>query len=124
MLDIQQKRRFRNFIYNRATLVILMILVLLALHSTWRVYLKNRESVQMMEASYSRLSELEKRDKDLELKISKLNTTSGLEEEIRSKFSVSKNNENTVIIVREESSSSTDINTSTTFWSKIKAFFQ
>lgn len=77
-----------------------------------------------MEASYSRLSELEKRDKDLELKISKLNTTSGLEEEIRSKFSVSKNNENTVIIVREESSSSTDINTSTTFWSKIKAFFQ
>lgn len=124
MLDIQQKRKFRNFIYNRFTLGILMLIVLLAIHSTWRVFLKNRESVQMMQSSYARLSELEKRDKDLELKINKLNTTSGLEEEIRSKFSVAKDNENTVIIVREETSSSTDKNSSTTFWSKIKAFFQ
>jgi cell division protein FtsB len=102
MLDIQQKRRFRNFVYNRVTLGFLLVIVLLALHSTWRVYLKKRESVEMMESSYLRLSELEKRDMDLELKINKLNTVSGLEEEIRSKFSVAKDNENTVIIVREE----------------------
>ncbi|HRH27133.1 MAG TPA: septum formation initiator family protein [Parcubacteria group bacterium] len=124
MLDIQQKRRFRNFVYNRVTLGFLLVIVLLALHSTWRVYLKKRESVEMMESSYLRLSELEKRDMDLELKINKLNTVSGLEEEIRSKFSVAKDNENTVIIVREEGASSSEIVEKESFWSKIKSLFR
>lgn len=124
MLDIQQKRRFRSFIYNKITLGFLLVLVLLVIHSTWRVYLKKKESVEMMNSSYARLSDLEERDRELDMKIRKLNTISGVEEEIRSKFSVAKDNENIVIIVREEESTSTNKVISGGFWNKVKSIFR
>lgn len=124
MLDIQQKRKFRNFIYHRFTLVVLSILVLFVLHSTWRVYQKKMESVAMVEASMVRLEELEERDREIESKINKLATVAGVEEEIRSKFSVAKDNENMVIIVREEGTSSPALQENKGFWSKIRSLFR
>ncbi len=122
-MDIQQKRKFRNIIYSKFTLAFLFLLVLLALHSTWRVYLKKRESIAMKETSSQRLSELEARNAELDGKIRKLATVSGVEEEIRSKFSVAKDNENMVIIVREDAATTTEEVPQRGFWSKFKALF-
>lgn len=124
MLDIQQKRKFRSILYHRITIGILFVIVILALHSTWKVYMKKRESVMLKDASLVRLNELELRNNDLETKINKLNTTSGVEEEIRSKFSVAKEEENMVIIVREEDISSSTHTENATMWSKIKGLFR
>jgi cell division protein FtsB len=124
MLDIQQKRKFRNIIYHRVTLAMLFLLVLLVLHSTWRVYVKKRESISLMNASTARLSELESRNDELDQKIKKLQTVSGVEEEIRAKFSVAKESENMVIIVREEKATSSQQNKSAGFWSNIKTLFR
>jgi hypothetical protein len=88
------------------------------------VYLKKKESVEMMDSSYSRLSDLEDRDRELDMKIKKLNTVSGIEEEIRSKFSVAKDSENIVIIVREEESTSSENVVKESFWSRITSFFR
>jgi len=77
----------------------------------------------MRETSAARLSELEVRNSELDSKIKKLNTNSGIEEEIRSKFSVAKNDENMVIIVREEGGSTTPPHEKTGFWTKIKSLF-
>ncbi|TSC70648.1 MAG: hypothetical protein CEO12_228 [Parcubacteria group bacterium Gr01-1014_46] len=123
MLDIQQKRKFRNVIYHRVTLGLLFILVALALHSTWKVYLKRRESLMMKEASITRLKELDSRNQELESKIKKLGTVSGVEEEIRSKFSVAKSDENVVIIVREDGGSTTPKAEKTGFWAKLISLF-
>lgn len=123
MLDIQQKRKFRNIIYHKFTIMGLFVLVLFAMHSTWRVYLKKSESVDMMETSVARLKELEERDKEIDSKINKLATVSGVEEEIRSKFSVAKDNENVVVIVREEGTSS-PLQQNKSFWSKIRDLFR
>ena len=124
MLDIQQKRKFRNIIYHRATLIVLALLVVLALHSTWRVYMKKRESVELVKTSSQRLAELEARNTELDAKIKKLDTVSGVEEEIRSKYSVAKDSENMVIIVREESEATTTTRENAGLWSKIKALFR
>lgn len=78
----------------------------------------------MMSASMVRLNELEQRDRELELKIKKLSTESGLEEEIRSKFNVAKDSENIVIIVREEDSGTTTEVTKPSLWSKFKGLFR
>ncbi len=78
----------------------------------------------MKETSVRRLNELQVRNDELESKIKKLNTTSGIEEEIRSKFSVAKEEENMVIIVREENVSSTTHSEKATIWSKIKALWK
>lgn len=124
MLDIQQKRKFRSVLYHRVTLGLLFFMVLLALHSTWKVYQKKSQSVAMMELSQKRLNELQARDLELESKIKKLKSTSGVEEEIRSKFSVAKENENMVIIVREEEASTTNTAKKNGFWSIVKSFFK
>lgn len=124
MLDIQQKRKFRNIMYSKITLLLLALLVLLALHSTWRVYLKKRESIAMKETSTQRLSELEARNAELDGKIRKLSTVSGVEEEIRSKYSVAKDNENMVIIVREDASTTTDKEPEKGMWAMFKSLFE
>ncbi len=77
-----------------------------------------------MNASTARLSELESRNDELDQKIKKLQTVSGVEEEIRAKFSVAKESENMVIIVREEKATSSQENKGAGFWSNIKSFFR
>ncbi len=77
----------------------------------------------MKETSSQRLSELEARNAELDGKIRKLATVSGVEEEIRSKFSVAKDNENMVIIVREDAATTTEEVPQRGFWSKFKALF-
>lgn len=124
MLDIQQKRRFRSFLYHKFTLGALFLIVILSLHSTWSVWQKKKESILLKESSAKRLADLEKRNEELDMKINKLNTTSGVEEEIRSKFSVAKDNENVVIILNEEGNTASSSAQKTSFWSKIKSFFK
>ncbi len=124
MLDIQQKRKFKSVIYNKVTIFVLFVLVLLVVHSTWGVYLKKRESIEMMNISQEKLAELESRDSELDLKINKLNTQSGIEEEIRSKFSVTKADESMVIIVRENGEASSTPNEDLGFWDKLRSFFR
>lgn len=108
MLDIQQKRKLRSFLYHKGTLAVLFVFVLLMVHSTWVVYEKKVESEQLMNLSKQRVDELNKRDHDLDYKINRLDTEVGIEEEIRSKFTVTKENENVVVVVprvSEEASS-------------------
>lgn len=124
MLDIQQKRKFRNVMYHRVTLSLLGIVVLLGVHSTWRVYTKKSESVLMKQASEARVNSLSNREREIDDKINKLATVSGVEEEIRAKFSVAKERENMVIIVREESTTSEENHEKRGFWAKFKALFE
>lgn len=122
MLDIQQKRKLRFVMYHKYTLIALSILVVIFMHSTWAIYNKKTESELLMDSSEQRLLDLQTREKDLKEKIDKLNTEQGIEEEIRSKFNVTKENENVVIIVenKEKEASTTDEKVS--FWQRIKSF--
>lgn len=123
MLDIQQKRKIRGIMYHKVTLVALGIFVLLAMHSTWSVYTKKRESEKMKNISSEHLNELKQRDEDLKEKITRIDTSSGLEEEIRAKFSVVKDNENMVVIVPDNKSVASTTEADTGFWSKMRNFF-
>ncbi len=86
--------------------------------------MKKRESVELVKTSSQRLAELEARNTELDAKIKKLDTVSGVEEEIRSKYSVAKESENMVIIVREEGEATTTTRENTGLWYKIKALFR
>ena len=123
MLDFQQKRKFRSIVYHRVTLGILAVVVLIILHSTWVVYKKKKESDLMKNVSLEHLTELHDRNDELQEKIDKLATVSGVEEEIRSKFSVAKDGENMVVVVHGEDSKPAVATTSISFWQKVKEFF-
>ena len=121
MLDFQQKRKVRAVLYNRITIGALFVIVLFVLHSTLGVYQKERESEEMKRMSLARVEDLRVREGELQSRIERLGTNPGIEEEIRSKFSVAKDKENMVVIVEEQSKVSTT-SLERSFWQKIWNF--
>ncbi len=124
MLDFQQKRKVRSLMYNRITIGILSVIILLVLHSTWVVYRKKVESERMKQASLNNVESLRLRDQELQEKIDRLSTKQGIEEEVRAKFSVAKDEENIVIIVQDEIASTGEKIKKQGFWDKIKGIFR
>ena len=102
MLDFHQRRKIKTVLYDRTTLIVLSVLVIISLHSTWKVYGKKRESEALKNISVQNVDELTSRDNELKSKIRRLETDSGIEEEIRSKFSVAKQGEQMVVVVEDE----------------------
>ncbi|HEY4505440.1 MAG TPA: septum formation initiator family protein [Candidatus Paceibacterota bacterium] len=123
MLDFQQKRKVRSFMYHKVTLVVLGLLVLVLARSTWVVFEKKRDSENTKNLSLQNVLELEARDSELQSKIAKLETDSGIEEEIRSKFSVVKSGEKMVIVVENPDSSVSTTTSRLGFWTRLSAFF-
>ncbi|MEQ1500285.1 MAG: hypothetical protein ABL917_02875 [Parcubacteria group bacterium] len=123
MLDIQQKRKVRGFMYHRATSAVLFVIVLFALHSTWSVYKKKIDSEELKAISVSQVDLLKKRETDLISKIDKLATVYGVEEEIRSKFSVAKEGESMVVIVPDDKQKASSTSQKEGIWYIIKNLF-
>lgn len=123
MLDYGQKRKVRSVMYHKATLVILVVLVLVMARSTWVVYQKKRSSEEMKNVSLQNVEELRSRNNDLTAKIERLGTQTGIEEEIRSKFSVVKERENMVVVVEDQNSEISTTSPKTGLWNLIKSFF-
>lgn len=123
MLDIQQKRKLRSFLYHKATLVVLFILVALSIHSTWSVYEKKRSSEEMKEMAMGAVTDLKQRNDDLDSKISKLATISGIEEEIRLKFSVTKDEERLIVVLPEKEEGTSTGSENEGFFKKLMRIF-
>lgn len=124
MLDFQQKRKLRAFIYNKITLSIFFVVVLILLFSTFNVWRKKVESQKLTEASELKVSELEARKVFIDDQIVKLNTEEGVEEEIRSKFSVAKEGERVVVVVNDNTEDDTKIETDKSLWQKFLDLFR
>lgn len=123
MLDFQQKRKIRSVAYNKVTLIILFLLILVMAHSTWTIYKKEQTSKEMKDISLQNVEELRARSEDLKSKVDTLKTNTGIEEEIRSKFNVTKDNESMVVVVDDETGTTSTTTLRVSFWQKILNFF-
>ncbi len=122
VLDFEQKRKFRQFIYSKITLVVLFLISSYAVYSTYNVYLKKTKSQKDLELIEKKLSDLEQKNRELDGQIELLSTSYGVEREIRSKFFVTKSDENMVVVVDEPETKKTEIVKKNT-WQKILDFF-
>ena len=123
MLDFQQKRKLRAFAYHRVTLVILAILVVFGIHSTWSVWQKERQSFELRKVAEDKNIELLSRQNDLTAKIYRMESPEGIEEEIRSKFDVAKENESLVIVLPDKISA-TSSQQGLSLWNKFINLFK
>lgn len=123
MFDFQQKRKIRAFLYHPVTLVILFIFVVFFIHSTWVVYTKKQASENLKNTLLERVENLRARDKELSSRIERLKTNPGVEEEIRSKFTVAKDNENMIIVIEEPDEKLASATPKASFWQKLLNFF-
>ena len=125
MREFQEKKKIKRRIYSKTTVIILIIVLLLFAQGTWRIYLKEKESRQNLERVESQLSTLTERKDTLTAQIERLNTEQGKEDEIRSKFQVSKPGEQVLVIVDKDSTPTTTpkVGVWSSIWSKILGIF-
>jgi len=117
------RRRSRN-IYPKITIAVLLVVTLILTKAAWNVFLKNNETRENLNETKSELSDLKKREVDLESEISRLNTEKGIDEEIRTKFRVVKEGEEMIMIIDSpEVSSTSRAVEKESLWSKVMKLF-
>ena len=123
MTDFQQKRQLKKIIYSKLTLVVLFIAVIFLVRSNYDIYQKYKLSLSTYNEVKGDYDSLKSRKDMLESEIDRLKTDNGIEEEIRSKFSVAKPGETVVVVVNNGTSTNTDVSNSG-FWSNLWGLFK
>ncbi len=124
MREFQVRHKIRNFLYSKGVAIILVVMIIFLGKATWGVFQKERESAENAVQSNRELTKLDDRKNLLEAEIGRLSTDEGVEEEIRSKYNVSKPGEHFLIIVdAATTSTSTDSVAEPSLWEKLKRFF-
>lgn len=125
MLEFQEKRKLRNFLYSKTTLFILIILIILVANAAWGVYKKQKLSKENLAQTANVLGGLQAREKMLSSEIEKLKTEAGKEEEIREKYGLVKPGEEVIVVFNETNSDNLDQDLSkNSLWQKIKEWFE
>jgi cell division protein FtsB len=105
MKIFQEKRKMMSRLYSRATIFALMILALFLGKGVWDIYGRERESAKMRADSAKKLEDVNKEKQNIAHRVERLQSDAGVESEIRSKFNVAKPDENVVLIVGGNASS-------------------
>jgi cell division protein FtsB len=120
MVDFQQKKNIRKVMYSRITIFIFFIIVIFLVREVYDIYKKERMSAKSVASVEENYNDLKNRQNMLKSEIERLNTDKGIEEEIRSKFSVAKPGETVVVVIDNSSSTSTDSESvEKGFWNRI-----
>lgn len=102
MLEFQEKKKLRNILYSKVTLLALFVILIFIARATLGVYYKQKASGENLAKAREEAAELEKREKMLSSEIERLKTEKGTEEEIRKKFMVGKAGEEVIVIVDDD----------------------
>lgn len=105
MLEFQEKKKLRNILYSKVTLLALFVVLIFIARATLSVYYKQKASGENLAKAKEEVAELEKREKTLNFEIERLKTEKGTEEEIRKKFMVGKVGEQVIVIVDDDKAS-------------------
>ena len=109
MREFQDKERRRRKLYSKASLIILILVIVFVAKGTWSVYLKAKESKRNSELTQKELDTLQVRHDFLQTEINELNTPEGKEKEIRQDFQVSKDGEQIAVIIESTSTVNTQV---------------
>ncbi len=125
MLEFQEKRRIKRFIYSKVTLVLLIVLVIFILNAVWKVYKKQDYTRDNLVKAAASLTSLKAREKMLSSEIERLKTENGIEEEIRAKYGLVKPGEEVIIVVdKDDNFTSSSEAPKASFWEKFLNLFK
>lgn len=124
MIDFQQRRQFKKIFYSKVSFLILIFLVFFMGKATYGIYKKSMISASNYAAVEKSYQNLRNRKDMLESEIDRLQTEKGVEEEIRSRFSVAKPGETVVTIVKGSSTQDNINKPEAGFWSKFWSIFR
>lgn len=89
-------------IYSKGVMIGLFIFCAVLANGLFNMYGKARESLDRKNFSANSLMQLEQREAKLKAQIDRLNSRTGLEEELRNRYSFSKEGERVIVIIEDE----------------------
>lgn len=108
MREIKEKQRIKKILFSKPVIIFLFIILFFMISATLGVYGKYSETRQNKNTVKVNLIDLESKEVDLREEIERLNTSRGVEEDIRKNFGFVKEGEQVVIIVSDDSSLNND----------------
>lgn len=85
--------------WRRLAAVVLLIVVAIAVRGVWGVYKKEQESRILRIEAEAKLADLRQREAELRSDISVLRTDRGVEEQLRERYDLAKDDEGVVVII-------------------------
>lgn len=123
MYDFQQRNKIRKFVYSKIAVLILLIITIFLVRGAYSVLKKERESSKNVESVEQRLELAREKHDELDDSIDLLKTESGIEREIRNKFSVTKGEEEVAVIIDQEGQTEVSNTEKKGFWGKAVSWF-
>jgi len=123
MHEFQQKQKIRRILYSRSSLIVAVIVTTFFLRGAWGVWQKQKESRAKLAETEVALVVAQNRQAVLSQNIERLNTTEGMEREIRERFSVKKPGEDVILVVESPEATTSITVESQSVWSKIELWF-
>lgn len=102
MREFEQKKIIRKTIYSRIVAFFLLIILFFLLRGTYYVYKKSVESRHQLDVVQKKVAELEENKEKLWEEIEDLKSPVGQEAEVRSRYSLAKEDERVIMIIDEE----------------------
>ncbi len=102
MFDFHEKRKIRNVVFSKFTILILLVLIGLLSMSVFERFMALRAITEKREVREEELHGLQQRAAALEAEVEYMQHGRGIEEELRNRFDVAKEGERVIIIVDDE----------------------
>ncbi len=118
-MEFQEKRRLKNILYSKLTLVLLLILTIILIKAVWGVHKKQDLTKDNLAKTATVYQGLQAREKMLSSEIERLKTESGTEEEIREKYGLVKPGEEVIVVVDDPDQDSGPTSSPISFWQKV-----
>lgn len=102
MFDFHEKRKIRRIAYSKISIILIFLFAAFILFNTYDRFVVERDMAQKLETKKAELNKLNQSAEIIRAKVEHLKNDRGIEEELRNRFDVVKEGEQTVIIIDEE----------------------
>lgn len=120
MREFQAKKKVRRVLYSKGVIALMLIVFVFLANATWSVFKKERASAANVIQAKREYDKLNERNVTLNSEIKRLSTNEGIEEEIRSKYSVSKPGEHMLVIVDNATTTASTTPEKTSWWKRVR----
>jgi cell division protein FtsB len=109
MRELQNRQKLRRKMYSIPVLLFLLLVAVFTSKGAYNILIKERQSAKEVVVLSEKIGALAEREEKLKYEVETLETDSGIEEEIKSKFNLARAGEHVALIVEKG-----DIDASTT----------
>ena len=123
MRDFQARRRIKRITFSWFTLSVLLIVNIFLVRANYLLYEKERYTLANETQAQKEYDDAVSRQKSLNAEVARLNTSEGIDLELRRKFQVVKPGEETVVIVSSAATTSELLPEKTSLWQNVTHWF-